>query len=90
MTTHWPDLLVASFLCLLAIAPSAHAECAWVLWGQTVDPWNALVALPLRAWTSRDECERERIKREQGPEEIRMAAYTCLPEGVDPRRPKGQ
>ena len=72
----------------LALAALAHAECAWVLWGQTVDPWNAVVALPLGAWNSREQCEQERKKREAGPEELRMAAYTCLPDAVDPRRPK--
>ena len=81
---------LAASLGLLAIASPAGAECAWVLWGQTVDPWNAVVALPLGAWPSRDRCEQERQKREQGPEELRMAAYTCLPDTVDPRRPRGQ
>jgi len=81
---------IAMFCFLLAFPASAHAECAWVLWGQTVDPWNALVALPLGAWTSRGQCEEERRKREHAPEELRMAGYTCLPDTVDPRVPKGK
>jgi hypothetical protein len=32
MTTRWPCTLLAMFCCLLALAASAHAECAWVLW----------------------------------------------------------
>jgi hypothetical protein len=83
-------LAVAAVLWVLASAAPAHAGCAWVLWGRTVDPWNALVALPLGAWTSRDQCEDERRKREQAPEELRMASYTCLPDTIDPRGPKGK
>ncbi len=90
MTARWLSLLVAIPCCLLILVVSAHAECSWVLWGQTVDPWNALVQLPLGAWPSRDQCEEERKKRESVPEELRMAAYTCLPDPVDPRVPKGK
>ena len=31
MRGRWPYLLIA-FVCLLAVATSASAECAWVLW----------------------------------------------------------
>jgi hypothetical protein len=33
MTTRWPSIIIA-LLCLLAIATSAFAEGAWVLWSQ--------------------------------------------------------
>ena len=79
-----------TLLSSLVVAPSAFAECAWVLWGQAVDPWNALAQLPLGAWTTRDACENERLKREQTPPELRMAVYTCLPGTVDPRGPQGK
>ncbi len=81
-------VILVALACLFTLAISASAECAWVLWGQTVDPWNASVALPLGAWTSRDECDQERIKRGQEPPELRMAVYVCLPDTVDPRGPK--
>jgi hypothetical protein len=90
MTKRWPCILTLLLCCLFAFASPVRAACAWVLWGQSVDPWNALVALPLGAWASRDQCEEERRKREQAPEELRMAAYTCLPDTIDPRGPRGQ
>ncbi|HET6980937.1 MAG TPA: hypothetical protein VFI53_02295 [Myxococcaceae bacterium] len=56
-----------------------------MLWGQTVDPWNGLAALPLGGWPSRDACEQERARREHAPPELRMAAYTCRLDTADDR-----
>jgi len=74
--------LLALFL-LLALARSASAECAWVLWGQNQDPWGALAQVRLEDWPSREVCEQERSHREKAPPTLRMASYTCLPDIVD-------
>jgi hypothetical protein len=85
-----PGILLATLCCLLAPARSASAEGAWLLWGQTVDQWNGLTALPLGGWPSKDECGQERAKREEAQAELRIAVYNCRPDTVDPRGPKGK
>jgi len=74
---------VSRALCgLLAIAMVAQVETAWVLWGQTLDPWGALARFPLGRWPSREACEQERARRELEPRERQMASYSCLPDSA--------
>jgi hypothetical protein len=83
--------LPATFCSLFVLATSASAEGAWVLWGQTQDPWGAVAVVRLGGGLSREACEQERNNREKDPPEaLRMAAYSCLPDTVDPRGPKGK
>ena len=147
MTTRWPWTLAVTLCTLLAVATSAFAECAWVLWerGQSVmaigdaEPrgpvkWAIAEAysraadcngarLPhLRRWVesmkalgkSNVRIDEDRVmawivsKSDQGEREehkvereklgkllgspIRQATfveYTCLPDTVDPREPRG-
>jgi hypothetical protein len=61
MTGRWPYFGLAMLCCLLAVAVSASAECAWILWvvqGTTVDHRFA-------SYTSAKECIRELDSREQ-------------------------
>jgi len=44
MTIPWLGVLLVALCCLLAVAASASAECAWVLW-QRVDSFDARGAL---------------------------------------------
>jgi hypothetical protein len=90
MRGRWPYLLIA-FVCLLAVATSASAECAWVLWlGSGSRSGNASWA-PIIGYVSRDECY-QAAKRRQDQEVATNSSNvcTCLPDTVDPRGPKGK
>jgi hypothetical protein len=94
------DILLAALSVLLALATSAYAECAWVIWSETASvhqPYHVLSAHP-----SVGECEkalsdfvsyhRKDTYTSFGP---RMWVsgedkLFCLPDTVDPRGPKGK
>jgi len=98
------SLLVA--LCLLASAATAYADCAWVIWRNSVslrpgsdlkDNW-----FPEEAVETHQACEAIVKAKNTSQERVRDLAastggarfmdysYLCLPDTVDPRGPKAK
>src|SRR2546425_2010661 len=89
---------VAALLVLVCVAGEtglAHADCAWVLWahafgrddakklsGEQLQPWDA--------YSTKRECEIAMgVAKKQPRPPSSEVFFTCLPDAVDPRGPKG-
>jgi hypothetical protein len=84
---------------LLALAASAFADCAWVLWVEAPtgsDQWS-VARVPQPRFTTQEDCQRRAddlnafeltMHRGQGTSGEAHDAYSCQPCTVDPR-PEG-
>jgi hypothetical protein len=84
-----------SLLAVLMLATSAHAECAWMLWG-----WAGNSRTPFTAYPTSSDCAAAQQKMEKtiidGVNSGKVQGKylreipTCLPDSVDPRGLKGK
>jgi hypothetical protein len=91
--------LLLVVLSLLTSAATAHAECAWILWAGGVKTSGEAVYAPIEGYPTKAECEKgrsassvdevEQLKRDVAGAGMKLA-FTCLPDTVDPRGPKGK
>ena len=86
----YPRTLLVMPSCLLALATSTSAECAWVLWAQEVGSplWETLEGFEKKtacdAGLSKAEAPASRLA--STAKKPRLLTLQCLPDTVDPRK----
>jgi hypothetical protein len=100
MTRRSPSILLTALCCLLALAMSASAEGAWVLWKYEAttmpdekppqDGWGPVKKvhwLNIGTRANRKDCE---VALAKTPAPTSDVYYVCFPDTIDPRGPKGK
>ena len=89
------SLLVALFL--LTSAPTAYAECAWVLWEERPlksGEWR-LATTTASTFETKRSCDdtaaaANRSEASRAPASEQPSLFRCLPDTIDPRGPKAK
>jgi spermidine/putrescine-binding protein len=99
-----PGRWIAAALLMLVPATIAHAGCAWVLWGSYTRASDLKEEHFLsKAFESKAECDgeadtknaRSMAREKANPGKYGLGAasstfFSCLPDTIDPRGPKGK